>query len=309
MHVWRGVGEISELCELGSAAYDALPADSPWRPLAGLLSGLTLTLTGRERQGHNRLRVSEELAQALDQPGVRADCLAALAGLAFGDGDQRESQHLIMRARTLLLEHNLLEQPSSEFAVSAVALGLARAGRSTEAGKLIRIAQGRTEPTVASAPWLQIQSRILQINACLLIRDVAAARLLTRQARDMLRRSSTERAVFACQQTSVTRAEIRLAKLPADANYAAQPSTLAELRILHLRPTHLTFPEMGALLFVTRHTVKTQALGIYRKLGANSRNGAVQRACDLGYLPPTVVPDSLSGSNSVLMSIPSRADI
>jgi LuxR family maltose regulon positive regulatory protein len=58
--------------------------------------------------------------------------------------------------------------------------------------------------------------------------------------------------------------------------------TTAELRLLPLLFTHLTFPEIGEQLYVSRHTVKTQAHSVYRKLGASSRSQAVQRAQQLG---------------------------
>jgi LuxR family transcriptional regulator, maltose regulon positive regulatory protein len=60
--------------------------------------------------------------------------------------------------------------------------------------------------------------------------------------------------------------------------------TTADLRLLPLLYTHLTFPEIGERLYVSRHTVKTQALSVYRKLGASTRSQAVQRAqqLDLG---------------------------
>jgi LuxR family maltose regulon positive regulatory protein len=58
--------------------------------------------------------------------------------------------------------------------------------------------------------------------------------------------------------------------------------TTAELRLLPLLPTHLTFREIGQRLYVSQHTVKTQAMSIYRKLGASSRSQAVQRLQQLG---------------------------
>jgi LuxR family maltose regulon positive regulatory protein len=60
--------------------------------------------------------------------------------------------------------------------------------------------------------------------------------------------------------------------------------TAAELRLLPLLTTHLTFREIGDRLFVSRNTVKTQAISIYRKLGASSRGEAVQRAAELGLV-------------------------
>jgi LuxR family transcriptional regulator, maltose regulon positive regulatory protein len=48
--------------------------------------------------------------------------------------------------------------------------------------------------------------------------------------------------------------------------------------------THLSFPEIAAEMFLSPHTIKSQALSIYRKLGASSRHQAVIRARELGLL-------------------------
>jgi LuxR family transcriptional regulator, maltose regulon positive regulatory protein len=48
--------------------------------------------------------------------------------------------------------------------------------------------------------------------------------------------------------------------------------TPAELRLLPLLSTHVSFREIGEGLYVSQHTVKTQAISVYRKLGASSRS-------------------------------------
>jgi LuxR family maltose regulon positive regulatory protein len=68
----------------------------------------------------------------------------------------------------------------------------------------------------------------------------------------------------------------------------ASTLTTAELRLLPLLTTHLSFREIGAQLFVSHNTVKTQAISIYRKLDATSRSEAVDRAVRVGLLDPTV---------------------
>jgi LuxR family maltose regulon positive regulatory protein len=62
----------------------------------------------------------------------------------------------------------------------------------------------------------------------------------------------------------------------------ASTLTTAELRLLPYLATHLTFPEMAERLYLSRHTVKSQAMAIYRKLNVTSRNDAVERARELG---------------------------
>jgi Bacterial regulatory proteins, luxR family len=52
----------------------------------------------------------------------------------------------------------------------------------------------------------------------------------------------------------------------------------------------MSFREIGERLFVSRNTVKTQAISVYRKLGVSSRSEAIDQATKLGLLedPGTV---------------------
>jgi LuxR family maltose regulon positive regulatory protein len=62
----------------------------------------------------------------------------------------------------------------------------------------------------------------------------------------------------------------------------ASSLTAAELRLLPLLPTHLSYAEIGDQLHVSKNTVKTQAYSAYRKLGVSSRSEAVARTRELG---------------------------
>jgi DNA-binding CsgD family transcriptional regulator len=77
---------------------------------------------------------------------------------------------------------------------------------------------------------------------------------------------------------------------------AADPMTTAELRLLAYLPTHLNYAEIADELFVSRHTIKTQAMSIYRKLGVTSRSPAVSTARDLGLLDHLSLVPSVSPS-------------
>ena len=65
---------------------------------------------------------------------------------------------------------------------------------------------------------------------------------------------------------------------------AGQALTDAELRLLPLLSTHLSFPEIAREFRLSRNTIKSQAISIYQKLGASSRSQAVARSCELGLL-------------------------
>ena len=73
----------------------------------------------------------------------------------------------------------------------------------------------------------------------------------------------------------------RLAQIKAVAA-GASSLTSAELRLLPLLSTHLSFREMGERLYISTNTVRTQAYSVYRKLGVSTRSGAVTRARELG---------------------------
>ena len=62
----------------------------------------------------------------------------------------------------------------------------------------------------------------------------------------------------------------------------ASALTGAELRLLPLLATHLSFPEIAGELFLSRNTIKSQAISIYHKLDATSRSQAVARSRELG---------------------------
>ena len=64
----------------------------------------------------------------------------------------------------------------------------------------------------------------------------------------------------------------------------ASALTGAELRLLPLLATHLSFPEIAAQMFLSPYTIKSQANSTYRKLGASTRSQAVTRSRDLGLL-------------------------
>jgi LuxR family maltose regulon positive regulatory protein len=64
----------------------------------------------------------------------------------------------------------------------------------------------------------------------------------------------------------------------------ASTLTAAELRLLRILGTHHSFRGIGEQLHLSRHTVKSHAMSIYRKLDVSSRSEAIQRARELGLL-------------------------
>ncbi len=110
--------------------------------------------------------------------------------------------------------------------------------------------------------------------------DGQRARVLLEESRE-LTSASTESPVLAVLFEQV---EGLVASTP-PSEAGASLLTTSELRVLQYLPTHLSFPEIGGQLYLSRHTIKSQAVSAYRKLGVSSRSEAVARARELGLLP------------------------
>lgn len=54
--------------------------------------------------------------------------------------------------------------------------------------------------------------------------------------------------------------------------------------MLRLLPSELSQREIGGALYISLNTVKSHARSIFRKLGVETRDGAVARARGLGLL-------------------------
>ena len=83
---------------------------------------------------------------------------------------------------------------------------------------------------------------------------------------------------------------VRLMRCAPLGGEVSQLLTEAELRVLPLLASHLTIAEIADRQFVSRATVKTQAISIYRKLGVTGRSEAVERAAEVGLIDQAILP-------------------
>jgi LuxR family maltose regulon positive regulatory protein len=149
-----------------------------------------------------------------------------------------------------------------------------------ENGRLLMAAAARIRPLLTVAiPIYSVMTLHEKAKAYIEFADVAGARRLMRDASDIL----AMRPRLGTLVEEHDELKERLAALPAG---TVGPSSLtgAELRLLPLLVTHLTYPEIGDRLYVSKHTVKTQAMSIYRKLGVSSRSEAVEKARTIGLI-------------------------
>ena len=129
-------------------------------------------------------------------------------------------------------------------------------------------------------PHFAVQARIELAHACIALTDVAGARTLMREVDELLRRRPALGSLVGEARALLD----RLASERGSSAPGASSLTAAELRLLPMLSTHLSFAEIAAEMFLSRHTISSQAMSIYRKLGASSRSQAVAQSRELRLL-------------------------
>jgi len=135
-------------------------------------------------------------------------------------------------------------------------------------------------------PTLAVQVRLELVRDRLARADPVGARPLVREIDHLLRRIPALGAL--AEQAAELSGQVDLMR-----TFSGNTATLltdAELRVLALLCTHLSIGEIAERQFVSRATVKTQAISIYRKLEVTSRSEAVERAAEIGLVDSAVVP-------------------
>jgi LuxR family maltose regulon positive regulatory protein len=156
----------------------------------------------------------------------------------------------------------------------------AHRGRVADARREL-VASQRLRPILTYAlPCAAVAARIELARAHLALADVAGARTLVREIDQVLKmRPGLGTLVSEAEQLRLHLSKERAASEP-----QASALTTAELRVLPMLATHLTFPEIADELFVSTHTIKSHVGSIYRKLGASTRSQAVARSREIALL-------------------------
>jgi LuxR family maltose regulon positive regulatory protein len=270
-----GVGPMGR----DAAAASARLADAPWQALARLLQGVAGHLTGDRAAAREHLEEGARRA-AVAAPAVQVLCLAQQAALALDEDDGDAAEMCAARARRQVERVGLGGYPTSALVFAVSALDRARRGRVDEAQRDLRDGLRRLTALGEFTPWYEAEARVLLARAALRLGDVVRARTLLAEASRIARRAP---------DATVLSEWLRESWESADSFSAGRilgPSSLttAELRVLRLLPTHLSFREIAGKLHVSANTIKTQAHAVYRKLDASSRTEAVHNARHVGLL-------------------------
>jgi LuxR family maltose regulon positive regulatory protein len=273
------VGRLSatQMADEAEYAYRRLDHGA-WRAMAGVLLGSAEFMLGNEGTAEDLL--SEAVAEAADTPTVQGLGLAHLALLAVERGRWDEASRLAREGRSLLTTHGLDALPTQFLVTASSCLVEARASRIAEAEADRTLTRRSMMEFSRIGPWANLQARIALVRADLILGDRVGARTRLDEADAFL--LQVPDAIRVKEQVAQLRRE--LAAQAGSDSFGPSSLTVAELRVVTYLPTHLTLAEIADRLFVSRNTVKTQAIAIYRKLGTSSRAGAVAVARDAGLL-------------------------
>lgn len=265
------------------AALAALPAHSRLRASCLALRGLALMLLG-DVEADAVFAEAAAIAGPLGIPDVHALALSERSLLARDDHAAAEA--LAAEALSVVEESGNGSYPLSALTYAASARTLLRHGRWDRARAQLTLALSLAPRLTEILPWAAVQTRLELAQAFLALRDDAAAKALLDEARGILR-LRPELGVLAAEADTLAR---ELTKIRREAHDGGQGLTAAELRLLPMLSTHRSFREIGDRLFVSRNTIKTQAISVYRKLGVSTRSAAVERAQHLGLIETAASP-------------------
>ena len=260
-------------------AADGAPRLGPWRPAALLLRGVAELRLGETGGAEETLHEAAGAAEAAGATETRMLALAELAVLEASCGDDVAAERLALEARALIDEHGAGGDSSPALALAAAARARLRGDASRARAELAR-AEALVPLLTSALPWYAVQTHLELARAHLALADPSAAQTALDNAAATLRRRSRLGRLAADAES--LRAEIGTLATRRDARQSGL--TAAELRLLPLLTTHLSFREIAEQLYVSRNTVKTQAISVYRKLDASSRSEAIARACALGLV-------------------------
>jgi len=270
--------DIAQMGREAARACVLAPEHDESRSFSHLLLGVSHQLAGDRPRARAALDDGAR-SSAVAAPHVQALCLAQLALLEIDGDDWDAAAILTERARARVEGSGLAEYPIVALVYAVSALTRSHVGPVADADRDLRAAARLVDRLVDFVPWYEAETRVTLARASLGLSDVAGARSLIAEAVRLMRSSPgspTLRAwvTDACSQ------------LDAATGSAGDGLTLtaAELRVLRMLPTHLSYPAIAKQLFVSPNTVKTHVRALYRKLNASSRSEAVSHAASAGLL-------------------------
>ena len=276
-------GGIRSMGEQMRGVNPLVPDESPWKALCCMVEGVAHQLS-EEPEPARRLLEEGARRGAVAAPAVGALCLAQLALIALDEDDAAGADEPAARASKQAHRYGLEDEASAAVVFATSALVMGRRGRIEDAVRDVKASTHMVETFRDLAPWYEAEARITLARALLQLDDASHARAHLVDASLYMRQMEDAPVLTRWLESALALTDQVAASAP-------WPLTPAELRILHLLPTHLSFSEIADRLFVSTNTAKSHARAIYRKFDVSSRAEAVETAQAAGLInkqaPPT----------------------
>jgi len=271
---------VGQMLHDARAACELLAEQSPLRICGLLCLGFAELLTGDAAAAESSFATAAELAADADVPAGASVALAMLSLRAADRGDGPAAAALARSAAAFVRSGRLELHLSTSIVHAAAARAALSQRRISNAQSALQLADRLASRLTYALPWFASYVRLELANTHLAVGDAGRARELLAAAEEILARRPGLGIVE--DWIATLRLDLRLGRSVADG--ATTALTAAELRLLPLLPSYLSFREIADRLDISRNTVKTQAISVYRKLGVTSRTDAVERAQTLGLL-------------------------
>ena len=280
---FAGQGGAASMLEDSALAAATLAPESPYRTNVLIALGLALVLAGDTARADSVLAEATEIGLTSGAiPGVSL-ALAQRSLLAIGREDWPAAHAFVAQAREVIRAGQLEDYVTSAFTYAAAARTELRHSDWAVAHEELERAGRLTNRLTSLLPHLAVQARLELARAHLALGDSLRARELMTEV-DAILAHRPDLGVLNQEAEALGR---QLREKRRQNGGWESSLTAAELRLLPLLTTHLSFREIAVRLHVSRNTVKTQAISAYRKLGVSSRSDAIERAVTLGLVDPS----------------------
>jgi LuxR family maltose regulon positive regulatory protein len=252
--------------------------DSAAQALGRLLMGVAAHLTG------DRARARPLLADAARRAVGRVHAVTALAhtqlaliavDAADWDGAARHAEEAYAT-----LAPGAAPDPARALVLAVYAAVAAQRGELAQARHDAADARRLLASVEGFAPWVNGEAHVWLARAEFRLSDGPTARTLLARAA----RAQAQMPDAIVLQQWVHDGWDRADAFAETATGDGPTLTNAELRVLRLLPSHMSFREIGERLQVSPNTVKTQARSVYRKLNVGRRSAAVSRGRAAGLI-------------------------
>jgi LuxR family maltose regulon positive regulatory protein len=268
---------VAEMRRDARVAWEGLSPASPYRATMLYTEGVAYLLEGHPDRAEPILARALDLATRSGALPVAGMILAQQCSVAARRNDWPEVAMLAQRAAVIVDNGHFGDYFTSALVYAWASRAAAQEGDTAQARFYLGRAS-RLRPLLTYAlPVVSVQALLEMTRSYITLGDPGGAAAVLAQVHDILQ----QRPDLGTLPESAGQLQASLA--PAHTRTTgASTLTAAELRLLPLLATHLSYRQIGEQLFLSANTVKTEAYSAFRKLGVSSRNEAVVRTRELG---------------------------